>query len=107
MQRRERKMATAYYKEVESLRKEHKQTEQHIDMLMDDKVADLNSLSTNIKIAQSNALVEEIRNLKLPLPPHSDKTPGLISLTLICLRLKDMPTCEQGSDRKERSAGKQ
>lgn len=73
MQRRLNKLNKAYLKHVESLRRDHKQTEEEIDMLMDDERNAVNELSINLNYAQSDALVDTAYTLKVPLPARTDK----------------------------------
>jgi hypothetical protein len=73
MQRRLNKLNKAYLKRVESLRRDHKQTEEEIDMLMDDERNAVNELSININYAQSDALVDAAYSLKVPMPARTDE----------------------------------
>lgn len=73
MQRRLNRMSKAYFKQIESLRRRHKKTEEQIDMITDSDRINLDELSLHINYAQSDAITDEAYKLKIPLPTRTDK----------------------------------
>jgi hypothetical protein len=72
MQRSERKLARAYYKRIEKLRKD-KRDEEQIALMMSEDVTTLSQLEMDIVFAESQKLTQEARRLKVPLPERNDE----------------------------------
>lgn len=70
MQRKHARLLKAYYKKKEQLRRE---CPEHYGEMLTDEEADMGNLSTEIMIAQSEALKNEAYDLRVPIPPHDDK----------------------------------
>jgi hypothetical protein len=72
LRRKERKLSAAYFREVESLRKQGA-SETDIDMKLDNERNDLNDMQVSITYAESDALLEQAAKLKVPRPSKSDE----------------------------------
>ena|SRR5579864_3622106 len=72
MRRRENKLARAYLRMKERLRRNH--NEEHIGQTLAEAEGDLCQIEMEIMFAESQALTERAQRLKVPLPERTDES---------------------------------